>query len=131
MFTGNFIGDNFIIDSYSSYDDVYNIAIVVLTNSLVFSASIQPIKLARQDEWILDLTKMSVSSRNAEDIYKLKHLNVKHISRSSCQNFYDVFVSGSDFCAEYLDLGQKGICYGDEGSPLVAQNTLYGIFSRE
>lgn len=108
-----------------------NIAILALDKSLIFSESIRLIKLVQNNEIIPDLAKMTVSSWgqiNTVNEDKLQHLDVRYISYSDCSNVYDMYLYESEFCGIHVE-NSTNLCISDMGSPLVANDTLYGVVS--
>ncbi|XP_042609895.1 trypsin-2-like [Cyprinus carpio] len=72
-------------------------------------------------------TKMHLNTRSA-DSDELQCLNFPIISDHDCNNFYPGLITGSVFCAGYLE-GGKGVCHGDSGGPVVCNGELQGIVS--
>ncbi|XP_067633206.1 trypsin 3A1-like [Eurosta solidaginis] len=126
-------------EGYSPTTYNYDIALLQLEQSLIYSQMVKPIQLAASHESLSAQTTLLISGwgLTSETGYLptfLNYVDVKVIQQEICvQNFkYVVPITEEMFCAGYSN-GGKDACQGDSGGPLVANKrsiaTLYGIVS--
>ncbi|KAF2886897.1 hypothetical protein ILUMI_19276 [Ignelater luminosus] len=107
-----------------------DIGLVILENPLQFSDSIQPINLEEEnnddvrDCVVCGWGQTSVSSSLSNHLQCLKS---KTLSNKDCLS-HGTSIRDDDICT--LTKVGEGICGGDSGSPLVANNTQIGIVAR-
>uniref|UniRef100_A0A673IR04 trypsin n=1 Tax=Sinocyclocheilus rhinocerous TaxID=307959 RepID=A0A673IR04_9TELE len=69
-----------------------------------------------------------ITMNQTADSDKLQCLNLPIISDRDCNNSYPGLITGSMFCAGYLE-GGKDVCQVDSGGPVVCNGELQGIVS--
>ncbi|KAL3276628.1 hypothetical protein HHI36_012000 [Cryptolaemus montrouzieri] len=113
----------------------YDIAILKLEDSLLFSDKVQPVSLAKQGETVTSLSdpivsgwgKRSFSSNKMSN--HLMYVSVPLITNKECQKQYiSLPVTDRMMCAGYAE-GKKDACGGDSGGPLVLDEVQIGIVS--
>lgn len=105
-------------------------------NDLQVREIIQPINLPEKGATLPEGTMMQVSGWGHTDqtvpgllSEDLRRLYVTIVSNHICDERYtDTTVSDDMMCAGSREDG-RGVCAGDEGDPLVSNNTLYGVVS--
>ncbi|XP_030383580.1 trypsin alpha-like [Scaptodrosophila lebanonensis] len=105
-----------------------DIAVIRLVDDIIFSASAQPIELARKapaDDASARVTGWGFTNGGIlPDI--LQSVDVRIVSKQSCQQIFGGQVTGTMICA-----GRPGetVCSGDSGGPLVVNGELVGVVS--
>lgn len=117
--------------SYSPYTGYYDVAVVKLAQPVVFSAKIQPIRLATAADDPIDGARAIVSgwgdllSEGGSYPENLHQVEVPIVNQELCKRSY-THLAGSQLCA-----GESGrdSCQGDSGGPLTYNGVHIGIVS--
>ncbi|XP_063228990.1 trypsin-7-like [Bacillus rossius redtenbacheri] len=120
---------------YQNYP-VYDLAVVRVKKSFVFSEKIQPVKLPTPNQVfsigsLANLTGWGDVNATMTEVYvmDLRAVSLPLMSRAACEAVYgEGTVTRSMLCAGYED-GGKTACDDDIGGPLVADDVLVGILS--
>lgn len=133
-------------ENYSPYTFDYDIALIVLAESLLFGASMHAIALPSMNETIADNTMCVVTGWGSQKRFtlfnrtKLRAVDVPVVNQQSCQNDYESTIDSATItprmiCAGFKR-GGKDACEGDSGGPLNCPSTkltgasvLFGIVS--
>lgn len=117
---------------YNTENSDYDIAILILKQTLTYSKYMQYIPLATEEakeDTQAIVTGWGTLSVNGPLPIKLYQVLVPIISRNKCQKRYPKEeITERMICAGY-DAGGKDSCQGDSGGPLVANGRQIGVVS--
>ncbi|XP_054004345.1 chymotrypsin-1-like [Hylaeus anthracinus] len=111
-------------------DTSQDIAILKLADNISFNTYEEPIAIAtsRPPSDVYAVVSGWGSSANYDftSSNKQRYLYVKIIDSLQCNNVFDGVTN--EICT--LNSAEQGVCYGDDGDPLVYNNKLVGVLSR-
>lgn len=122
------------------YDDDSNlgdIAVLWLEQDLVFSPTVQPVRLPKQNEVVAHGATAYVSgwgctstheSCSAETARKLRWTALKVVSNKRCNILYDGEILNDMLCAGWKNV-ERDSMLGDSGGALVIGNVQIGVVS--
>lgn len=119
-------------EGYNPSTMVNDIAVIILTEAVEYSDSIQPVSLASVDPAAGTLAVVTGWGTLREGAFTLpttlQEVTVDIVSRESCQSSYGTRynINESMVCAASAG---KDACQGDSGGPLVANGQLIGVVS--
>ncbi|KAJ0172150.1 hypothetical protein K1T71_012123 [Dendrolimus kikuchii] len=83
-----------------------------------------------QEVWAIGWGALSGANPVSSD--QLRHVQIWTINQVTCENRYadhSFTVTSNMVCVGWLDVGVRGQCEGDAGSPLVDNGAVVGLFS--
>lgn len=113
-------------DDYDPLNNNHDVAVVKLTSPVRFTAAVQPIALARQDETVVDDAPCELAGwgyvRGTTEPEELQYINVSVLSKNACQGYWsDVYNHDTMVCVKPRK-PVMNMCKGDSGSPLICES---------
>ncbi|KAF7993879.1 hypothetical protein HCN44_011148 [Aphidius gifuensis] len=111
--------------------DRNDIALITLEKPLVFSGSIKPINLPKKDIPLNSVVTASgwgaTDYPNTKLPKQLQKVELKIVDNKVCQDSHKIKIYPEQVCASGGE--GKGVCVGDSGGPIIANNELVSIIS--
>lgn len=128
----SYVAKYIIHEKYSTFNNDYDVALLVLKTPFKLSDKVQPVKLdrtlaAKGTEVIV--TGWGTTTEGGSIADHLQEVTVEVVPNNECKEAYSILLTSRMMCAA-VEEGGKDACQGDSGGPLVnAKHQLVGIVS--